>query len=813
MADGEKCLGRELSVPRDLATVASARPVRNRDEHQMALIERGGGPRGPDGRDAADGPLTGSEPRLAGPSSRARVGAAVTASDGRLVFGDLFVALLVPALTLAVALGVHGWGREVLGLCFAFFAPGWSVLRLWRSLDLTSRLVLSIAVSLSVCILVPTVELFVNWWHPLTTYYYLAIATWAPALFKAGGVFMGRWRGRWLPAGTGPEPRAVLVRELRRWLSIASVRSAWPIGLSLCAWALSMALSNLRKANGSLGLLPALPPLYYVSLAVLVIYVAWQLRLPGTRPRHMRLCLFSLVAIVQGPMIVLYPGPRYFWDFKAVGEASLVDTHGGLDLGLDIYQRWPGFAGLTAFFTHLAGTPDAVGVLKWAPVTFDILFLVGLSYALHGLPLTEKERWLALFVAYGADWALNGQDILAPQAVGLFMSLVILGMVLRWFGGRPRAPRHRPFSKSRSSLWYAALSPSIPWNGAPTAGWTAKVAVLGVYAALVVTHPLSCFVVLLEIGLLMVLNRVRPVWLVADLAGMAAAYLLPNLKFLEKTAHLLGGLGNVFANAAPPVVGAHAHLGPNRVVLVGLTLLVYGLAGIGLLRKYRSGEEVLVFVALAAAPLSLVALVHYGSETSYRSILFSSPWAASLVPSALRPRSGRVRHAVTEGAVGKARAATIAVVMMAVTGLFVVSNDSQNEIYEVAPTDIAAATWLYGSAPPGVLLTVNGFFPLRLGARYDQFLGVSQGDDSLGRLAYDDASVATIDEYACSIEFGNERRVYVALTTAQEVGAIDSGDAGTDFLPALKGELLGASGWNVVFQNKTATIFEYDGRC
>ena len=111
------------------------------------------------------------------------------------------------------------------------------------------------------------------------------------------------------------------------------------------------------------------------------------------------------------------------------------------------------------------------------------------------------------------------------------------------------------------------------------------------------------------------------------------------------------------------------------------------------------------------------------------------------------------------------------------------------------------------------MITINGFFPLRLGGRYNEFLGVSKGDDSLGYLAYYEAPPSLITQFACSVEFGNERRVYVALTVAQQVEAIDSGATNREFLSGLRSELLNAPGWVLAYKNKTATILAYDGGC
>jgi len=92
-----------------------------------------------------------------------------------------------------VAGGVTGGARVALALVFVLLAPGWSGTRLVTAVDLNTRLVLSVAISVSVCISVTAAGLWVHWWHPIVMFYALAAASAGSLLLQ---VRVGRGRRR-----------------------------------------------------------------------------------------------------------------------------------------------------------------------------------------------------------------------------------------------------------------------------------------------------------------------------------------------------------------------------------------------------------------------------------------------------------------------------------------------------------------------------------------------------------------------------------------------------------------------------------------
>ena len=126
-----------------------------------------------------------------------------------------------------------------------------------------------------------------------------------------------------------------------------------PLGWIL--WVIGISETSLKNAQGSSGLLPALPWEFYGGVALLLISATIQLS--RARPSWIRLTihLASLVFMIQGTTPLLYSlEPKYFSQFKAIGETLYVQSHAALNLNLDLYQRWPGFFALTAWIDKIA---------------------------------------------------------------------------------------------------------------------------------------------------------------------------------------------------------------------------------------------------------------------------------------------------------------------------------------------------------------------------------------------------------------------------------------------------------------------------
>src|SRR5438105_13034531 len=82
-----------------------------------------------------------------------------------------------------------------------------------------------------------------------------------------------------------------------------------------------------------------------------------------------------------------------------------------------------------------------------------------------------------------------------------------------------------------------------------------------------------------------------------------------------------------------------------------LTLAVCGLAGLGVLRRLHAGQQDLLPMLLAVAPVPLLALQSYGGEMLLRVYLFALPAAACFVAATVFP-SARQRTSWHAAAVG-----------------------------------------------------------------------------------------------------------------------------------------------------------------
>lgn len=80
---------------------------------------------------------------------------------------DLLAALVALALLLFVFASGTGSARLLLTLVFTFFVPGRAIVSNWPRLALWSDLGMSIVLSLATLILLATISLWVQFWHPV----------------------------------------------------------------------------------------------------------------------------------------------------------------------------------------------------------------------------------------------------------------------------------------------------------------------------------------------------------------------------------------------------------------------------------------------------------------------------------------------------------------------------------------------------------------------------------------------------------------------------------------------------------------------
>ena len=391
------------------------------------------------------------------------------------------------------------------------------------------------------------------------------------------------------PAPAGPAPAS---RRLGLPLDPGLRPADGILPAALILWGASLSTVDLSTMN-DYGLLAALPAGFYLALALLVLSILVTLHDSRPSPVRFALHVACLVLVLHGTVPLILSAPNYPWTFKHVGVTDYVNLHGGVRASTDIYQSWPGFFALAAWFTKLAGVGSPLAYAAWAPVYFNLLNCLMLSFAFASLPVTRATRWLAMFLFVAANWV--GQDYFAPQALAFVLTLAVFALLLSWFGaerrpaavlaasalahrlvggagarGRRAANRrvHGPAGRRElQRLWVAAGGqpadaramggvlhrsqrsgrPPVTLHGA----WhdVARLSVLfAVFAAVVVTHQLSPYMIVMAVGVLTAAGTVRPRWIVAGLALVTVGYLIPRLPYLQQTQDVFGSLLHPFGN-------------------------------------------------------------------------------------------------------------------------------------------------------------------------------------------------------------------------------------------------------------------------
>ncbi len=707
-----------------------------------------------------------------------------------LVVGGLAVSAAGAA---AALLPLPGPVRLVLLLVFLCLGPGAAVVAHVAPRDRLVGWALTLTAGLNVSTGLSVLTLWTGTWAPRVLVVALAAAS-ALSLVLAG-------RGG--PHRPGPTPAPAADRPAHRRARSALLPLLVPL-LALVAWRLSVRGVD-ETAVGPYGLLPELPPLYYLAL-VSVLVSAVVLLARAVVPRVAAWAhVVVLVLLVHGTVPLVLEQPQYSWTYKHVGVVEFVVTTGGLRPDVDIYHQWPAFFAVVAVLSDVSGL-GVVGWAEWAPVFFNLVYAVLLAALVRVLrPGDGPMPWLAVLVFLCTSWV--GQDYLAPQALALALLLGLQLVVLLTLRTRPRrpAPGAGRFLWLRAALVGADASAPVPVTGVRGRQRTtlAVAAVCAVFAVLVATHQLTPYIVILGVAGLVVLGLVRPRVLVVALVVIAAVYLVPRWGFLMDRFQLFSGF-DLRANTESNVrgVGSEASRATSAVVrALSLTVWVAALAVV--VAHRRRVQDVVVPAVLFLAPFALFLGQNYGGEGVFRVYLTGLPWASYLVALGALALGRRTRRGtVVRGVV------LVALCLACLQGLY-----GQLAVNRVSTAEVEASRYLYAHAgPDAVLLLAAPMFPTRVSASYPDLLPLGRQADG-GLMDTDELDGQVLDERALpEVErivsrYGATRSYVVLSRSGQEYvryfGLLPEGS-----LDALGRTLEDAPGWTTFYRNEDVTIFE-----
>lgn len=581
---------------------------------------------------------------------------------------------------------------------------------------------------------------------------------------------------------------------------------------AVALWLLALRSIDTTALN-DYGLVAALPVAYFVAIAIALCGFALELARPTPSPVRLGILVAALVFVLHGTAPALFPLPRYSWVYKHLGVVRLFMENGSLSDGADLYQSWPGFFAAGAWLSSIAGVRDPTPIVAWAQVVFNLVVCGQLLWLVRVLGASVRVQWTAVLLFLLGNWV--SQDYFAPQALAYSLALAVLTMVFVAFrsGGVARWVSSLEAWVGTRVLRGTARCPAevveVPAEGGPGTGrgWP-LVLLLGLFTAIVVSHPLTPYMVIASVGLMTVMGAVRPRWLVLVLVVETVVYMVPRYDFVASNYGIFHAIGNFFTNAQNNAL-TDAGL-PGRLATAAaaryLSLGVWSLAALGVVSRLRRGAPALVYAGLVAAPVVLLLGQDYGGEAIFRVYLFALPWSAFLGADLLMRL--RDRRPLVGGAV--ALAATLAMAGLFLQAYF--GGESVNRAWE---SDVAAATYFYDHAPEGSILVLAApNFPTRNSANYDRFLMYDAASDPnlmgepalRGRML--DRSVLPRIESSLRAQVGESRSAYLVIGEGQRAYVDTYRLLPEGSLDALDSALDASRRWRTFYRSGGTVIYE-----
>jgi len=549
------------------------------------------------------------------------------------------------------------------------------------------------------------------------------------------------------------------------------VAALTPLVAGVVAWALSLRSID-TSGLGRYGLPPALPVLWYVALGVLIcgaVTVIWAAR-AGTA--LIALYVLAVVIVLDATVPAITAVPHYAWVYKHIGVARFIAAHGSVDVSGDIYNRWPGFFAAAAAYARLAGV-DPLSYAAWAEPFFAVVETMLVAAVARALAREVRvAAYAALIFALG-NWI--GQSYFAPQSAAYALALTLLLVFVRAF----TAGTVRSFLTRATQMLVRRPQPqnefgtALPWSRA-----TSIAVVLGLDTAIVVTHQLTPYVLLLQLGALVLIGVARPPWLVAAMGVLTVAYLAPNFEYVARNFGLFTSLDPARNIQHPDSTPAHLDwFHANAGGLLSVFLIVLMLVSAVRLARMGNGNKALSLVVLAIAPFAILFAQNYGGEASLRVFLFSSPWRDVLialgVQTIARPRVRFVAALAT---------------CLVLAYLFIPAFYGAENLNIIPADEVAASQDFYSYAPAGSVLMLSApDFPTWLGSRYNLMRGplADDGPNIVGNGAFQDrplgrkdvpAVIALVRQYSRSgfVEFSTTGYRYAATHELTPPGALRS---------------------------------------
>ncbi|MFH0517179.1 lipopolysaccharide biosynthesis protein [Streptomyces sp. M41] len=446
---------------------------------------------------------------------------------------------------------------------------------------------------------------------------------------------------------------------------------------------------------GGLGLVSVLPLPTLAGAALLTVVFASLLWLGREHRALLLVTLLATVVSLHSLPALIETEPRFATAWQHLGFLDYIDRTGSAVPDLDARWSWPGFFAVAAFVAKACGVGDLTEVIRWWPLTVQLLYLVPMFLLVRHMRASWRAKWTGIWVFVLSGWV--GQDYFSPQGFTYLLYLVFAAVLLVWF----RAPgviwtKRRPGE--------AEVEPAGRGQRAVLLG-----VVTALFAASVPAHQLTPFVMLgVLTGLVLIgkselrgLPLLFGVLVTAWIGFMAEPYWSGHFD------ELFGGVGGVGTNVSSSVSGrieggssTHKLVLYTRVLLAGSVL---AMACWGWWRRRFHHYRERSLLVLTFVPFLGFGMQSYGGEMALRVFMFALPGAALLAGLALFPRTGVT---ATERDKDRVSLAPLAALMagLVLMGGFLVARWGNEPFERVRPGEVAAMEYVYAHDDPSLRL-------------------------------------------------------------------------------------------------------------
>ncbi|GAA3552435.1 lipopolysaccharide biosynthesis protein [Streptomyces osmaniensis] len=446
---------------------------------------------------------------------------------------------------------------------------------------------------------------------------------------------------------------------------------------------------------GGLGLISVLPPPTLLGAALLAVTFASLLWLGREHRALLLITLLATVVSLHALPALIETEPRFATAWQHLGFLDYIDRTGSAVPDLDARWSWPGFFAVAAFAAKACGISDPTELIRWWPLTMQLLYLVPMFLLVRHMRASWRAKWTGIWVFVLSGWV--GQDYFSPQGFTYLLYLVFAAVLLVWF----RAPRVIWTKRRPGEL---EVEPTDRRQRA-----VLLMVVIGLFAASVPAHQLTPFVMLGVLTALVLVGR-------SELRGLPILFgvmVTVWIGFLAEpywSGHfdeLFGGVGGVGSNVSSSVSGRiEGGSSTHKLVLYVRVLLAGGVMAFACWgwwrRRFHHYRERSLLV-LTFVPFLGFGMQSYGGEMALRVFMFALPGAALLTGLAFFPRTGVTAKERDKDRVSLAPLAALMAGLVLMGG-FLVARWGNEPFERVKPGEVAAMEYVYAHDDPSLRL-------------------------------------------------------------------------------------------------------------